>query len=145
MNRRGFLGFLAASPVSAKAAVDDKILTSSGFNNGIEGALVSPCEQKLPSEKQAKKFYEWIAKNGIPEWKMNEIKKSSNYDRSLGLDPDLACLRSVSANFKANTQLKRNIDRRVKMSLASISNDINRNNFFSKAMEKFGFNFGWYD
>src|SRR5690606_17837395 len=99
----------------------------------------------IPDEKQTKIFYDWVAKNGIPDWKMQQIKRDASHDRTYGLDPDLACLRSVSANFKARTQLNRNLDRRIKQSLASVANRFSSQSFFEKTVEKFGFRVDWYD
>ncbi|HEU0071188.1 MAG TPA: hypothetical protein VFS04_07830 [Alphaproteobacteria bacterium] len=151
MQRRGFLGMLsgalAAGPNAVKAALDNKVLAQAGFPSGAAGAVAScaPSEPIMPTKGAEARVLRWIRKNGVPDWKMNEIKMRANAERALGLDPDLACLISVSAGWKAREQRRRTLERMTDMSIANALGRRQRRNFFDFAFKKFGFDVEWYD
>lgn len=153
MKRRSFLGFLslsaAAGPVAAKAALDNTILTSSGFSGGSAGALVSSatslesCAPKNITSAQSRKFWNWFKKTGLPEWKLEDIRFDAEHDRNRGLDPDIASLRSASPTWKANTQRNRNIQRRILHATHSVISERERDAFRDLTYKKFGRSLYW--
>lgn len=151
MQRRGFLGMLsgalAAGPNAVKAALDNKVMAQAGFPSGAAGAVAScaPSEPIMPTKGAESRVLRWIRKNGVPGWKMNEIRMRANAERALGLDPDLACLVSVSAGWKAREQRRRTIERMTDMSIANALGRHQRRAFFDFAFKKFGFDVEWYD
>lgn len=149
MKRRAFLGFLggavAAGPTAAKAAVDDLTLKQAGFS--AAGQVVGAAPNALPSipEGAIAKTVRWIRRTGIPTWKMNDLKRHADHLRQFGLDPDLAALRSVSGGWKAREQRRRNLERAIEFSLASIGRDGARRAYEDKVQSKFGGYLSWYD
>ncbi|NTG94240.1 hypothetical protein [Rhizobium rhizogenes] len=146
MKRRGFLGFLggavAAGPSVAMKAIDP-VLAEAGFASSTLSA--APALPSAPSAGVIGSVVRWIRRNGIPAWKMSEIKRRSNYERQYGIDPDLACLRSVSSGWKARKQRQRNIDRLIEESISSIGHSTERVGFSGKIQSLFGQNVDWYE
>lgn len=87
----------------------------------------------------------WLGKNGIPDWKMHEIRQRADHERAYGLDPDLAALVSVSGGWKARQQRKRNLDRAIACSVTSIEQRTKRILFQDKMRAIFGEDVEWYD
>lgn len=149
MNRRGFLGFFGGAAVSApslaRAAAGDAVLKQAGFaaGNGLVGA--SPMTVAPASTSVVTKAVKWIRRNGIPSWKMYDITRQADYQRRNGLDPDIASLVSVSPGWKARAQRKRNLDRAIETSIASIGRSGARNSFEQKMSKQFGDFVDWYD
>lgn len=146
MKRRGFLGFLggavAAGPSIAVKAVDP-VLAEAGFATTALSA--APAIPTTPSSGAVGNIVRWIRRNGIPAWKMREIKRRANYERSHGIDADIACLRSVSSGWKARKQRQRNIDRLVEESISSIGHQSDRMSFTGRIQSMFGANVDWYE
>lgn len=146
MKRRGFLGFLggavASGPTLAKS-ITDTTLADAGYSN--VGLNAAPIEAAIPTKGEAGRIVKWIQNAGIPEWKMARIRERVTHMRPYGVDPDLACLRSVSPGYKAREQARRNLERAIASSLASISGETERSNFFDKVKTKFGHYIEWYD
>ncbi|WP_034853211.1 hypothetical protein [Sinorhizobium sojae] len=148
MKRRGFLGFLggaaAAGPALAKQAADP-VLRQAGFPMGGEVAGAALMPAPAPPAGAISKAIRWIRKQGIPAWKMREISQRANYERRYGLDPDLACLVSVSPGWKARTQRSRNLERMIEESVSRIGHHQERHGYLGKLQEKFGIDADWYD
>jgi hypothetical protein len=150
MKRRGFLGFLggavASGPTLAKS-IADTTLADAGYSNiGLNAAATPvPAMSSVANKSTAGRIVKWIQKNGVPEWKMARIRERVNHQRVFGIDPDLACLRSVSPGYKAREQTRRNLDRAIAASIASIALDVDRQTFFDKVKAKFGGYVEWYD
>jgi len=148
MKRRSFLGFLGGAAVSAptlaKAATDNAILKQAGFPSGGELVGAAPGMPTYATGGAVSKFVRWVKRSGIPAWKMNDLKNRAEHHRSYGLDPDLACLVSVSAGFKARSQRRRNLERVIEQSLASIGREGARRAFYDKVETRFG-GVDWYD
>lgn len=146
MKRRGFLGFLsgaiASGPTLVKSMADTTI-TDAGFGTGALSA--APNMPAMPSAGVAAKVVAWIKKNGVPDWKMQQVQRHADYRRSNGIDPDIACLRSVSSGWKAREQRRRNLERELAYSLASINAEAERRSFQDKLRTKFGAEIGWYE
>lgn len=149
MNRRGFLGFFGAGAVSApsiaRAAAGDAVLKQAGFAAGSAIECAAPTTAVPVSTSVLAKAARWIRRTGIPSWKMNEITRRAEYQRQHGIDPDIACLVSVSAGWKARTQRQRNLDREIDRSLSSIGMNSARRKFEEKMQQKFGDFVDWYD
>jgi len=149
MKRRAFFGFLGGAAVSgpalAKAATDNAILKHAGFPMGGESIVAAPSMPVAASTGAVSKIVRWIRRSGIPEWKMTELRRRADYNRKFGLDPDLACLVSVSAGFKARAQRQRNIEREIESSLSSIGRHSALNAFNQKVRDRFGEGLDWYD
>lgn len=148
MQRRGFLGFLtgavAAGPRAMKAAFDDKVLVQAGMPWGGETVAAAESAAVISEKGIAKRALAWVRKRGIPDWKMAELRERANERRALGLDPDLACLVSVSPGWKAREQRRRNLARVVDASLASIGRDFERSSWHQQVVKKFGRYVDWY-
>lgn len=148
MQRRGFLGFLtgavAAGPRAMKAAFDDRVLVQAGMPWGGEVAAAAPIEAVISEKGVAKRALAWVRKRGIPDWKMTELRERANHQRALGLDPDLACLVSVSPGWKAREQRRRNLARVVDASFASLGSSAERRFWHNQAAKKFGDYVDWY-
>lgn len=150
MQRRGFLGMLtgalAAGPNAVKAALDGKVLAQTGFPSVAAGGVAScaPSAPVMPTRKAEAAALRWIRKTGVPDWKMNEIRMRANSERAFGLDPDLACLVSVSPGWKAREQRRRTIERMTDMSIAIALGARHRRGFFDFFHKKFGFDLEWY-
>lgn len=153
MKRRGFLGFLggaiAAGPSAARAAIDTTLADAGFATQGLMAAptmseCVGPDHSPEVTNTLARRMIKWIRKGGIPEWKMNEIRRRADERRTFGLDPDLACLRSVSPGFKARTQRARNIEREIEKALTGLDADLEERAFHEKMRKKFGTSIGWY-
>lgn len=148
MRRRGFLSFLggaaAAGPVAAKGLADS-VLMQAGFPSASIVAAAAPAATIAPPLNVMARARRWVMKAGIPRWKMNEIIARANHDRSLGLDADIACLRSVSPGWKAREQRRRNLERRIEQSLNNMSQQSERDAFFQKMKKRFDANFDWWD
>lgn len=149
MKRRQFLGFLggavAAGPTAAKTAASNSVLRQAGFAAGSEVASAAPAPIPAASAGVVSKAVRWIRLNGVPAWKMHDIVRQADYKRANGLDPDIACMVSVSAGWKARTQRKRNINREIEASLAGIGRSGARHAFEEKMQKRFGAFFDWYD
>ncbi len=147
MQRRGFLGLFGgavmAGPRAIKAAFDDKVLVQAGMPWGGEVAAAAPVEAVISEKGLARRALSWVRKRGIPNWKMAELRERAN-DRRFGLDPDLACLVSVSPGWKAREQRRRNLARAVDASLASLGSSVERRFWHKQAAEKFGDYIDWY-
>jgi hypothetical protein len=76
---------------------------------------------------------------------MNDISRRADYQRQHGLDPDIASLVSVSPGWKARTQRRRNLDREIDRSLASIGGSAARRAFEEKMRQQFGDFVDWYE
>lgn len=135
-------GAAASGPSLAKMAADKSTLADMGITSAVEAA---PVASSLPGGAAAK-IVNWIRRVGIPPWKMDEIKRRAMYDaRGQGLDPDLACLRSVSPGWKAREQRRRNLDRQIQWSLSGIGRQVGIREFEKQVQVKFGQPFSWYD
>jgi len=149
MKRRSFLGFLGGAAVSAptlaKAAADNTILKQVGFPMGGEVVGAAPMMPDMASTGTVAKFVRWVRRTGIPAWKMQELKHRAEHNRRYGLDPDLACLVSVSAGFKARSQRRRNLERTIEQSLASIGRHSAQRAFQDKILNRFGDGIDWYE
>jgi len=149
MKRRSFLGFLGGAAVSAptlaKAASDNAALRQAGFPMGAEVCGAAPVMPAYANAGAVSKFVRWIKRTGIPDWKMSQLEQRAEYFRRYGLDPDLACLVSVSAGFKARSQRRRNLERVIDQSLGSVGMNGKRNAFYNKVRDRFGDDIDWYD
>lgn len=148
MKRRGFLGMfggaVVAGPSLAHQAVSQNVLSQAGY--GFGSIATAPMEAAAVSEGMASQIVKFVRKNGIPEWKMNDLRRQANHLRSIGLDPDIAALVSVSGGWKAREQRRRTMDRLIEASLASIGRDTERKSFLGKIKSKLGVDyFDWYD
>lgn len=145
--RRNFLGLfggaVVAGPSAAKAAADP-VLKQAGFPMGGEIIAAAPIPGFDAPVGVVAKVRNWILRTGIPAWKMHEIRRQANYERSMGLDPDLACLISVSPGYKAREQRRRNMDRKMADALESIGIESHRKDFKAKLLKKFGYDVDWY-
>lgn len=147
MKRRGFLGFfggaVVAGPRIAHQAVSQNVLGQAGYAQGMGHA--APMAMEPITEGVAAQIVKFVKKNGIPEWKMNELRERANHMRDSGLDPDLAALVSVSGGWKAREQRRRTMNRVVESSLISISREAARKSFVGKIKDKLGVDyFDWY-
>lgn len=149
MKRRAFLGFLggaaASGPTLAKSIAGDAVLKQAGFAAGGAVCGAAPTSPPVPSNGTIAKAVRWIRRKGIPEWKMHDLRRQADYERQHGIDPDIACLVSVSPGWKARTQRKRNLNRVIDRSLASIGRSGARNAFEQKMQKQFGEFIDWYD
>jgi hypothetical protein len=147
IGRRGFLGFMGgavvAGPKLAQTAADP-ILKQAGFSSGGAVGHAAPMAVPVMSEGATAKIIKWIRRNGIPAWKMTEIRNRADYKRA-GIDPDLACLVSVSPGWKAREQRRRNLEREIEMSLSSIGRSGGRRAFEERVQQRFGEYLDWYD
>lgn len=141
-----FLGGAAASgPVLAKATIDDLVLKQAGFPMSNAIGVAAPQLPARVSEGAVARMVRWVRRAGIPAWKMNDLRRQADYARQFGLDPDLAALRSVSGGWKAREQRRRNLERAIEFSLASIGRNSARRSFEDKVQAKFGEHVEWYD
>lgn len=149
MNRRGFLGFfggaVAAGPAAARSMASESVLKQTGFAGGSEVAGAAPAPIENATSSAYRKAVRWIRRNGIPEWKMNELRQRAEHKRGTGIDPDLAVLRSVSPGWKAREQRRRNLEREIEFSLSSIGRGRARDEFSKKLSDRFGGWMDWYD
>lgn len=159
MKRRGFLGLLGLSPFGAKMAADDA-LVQMGFSHGskiltaaaplvgdmAEGDSFPQVAPGSPSEShndwlidKARKLSRYIKRNGIPDWKLDELREEAWRNPPSGIDPDLAVLQSMSPARKAVIQRAWNFERMKTMS-------VNRN-LRQAAQARFSkkIGFDWYD
>ena len=148
MKRRGFLGFLggavAAGPSAAKAAIDTTLADAGYVGQGLSAAA---CNTPAPYEgmsKLGRKLVQWVRSEGVPEWKKRHIERNADHWRASGIDPDLACLKSVSPGYKAREQRRRNIERETERCLAMLDVEIQQRDFHETIKQKFGVMVGWY-
>ncbi|WP_421849843.1 hypothetical protein [Oricola sp.] len=149
--RRGFLKGLMAAPVAAHQ-MSDRVLRQMGFTAGSEvvGAAMGPPNAVDPVAPETNlrfigKFKNWIAKNGLPQWKREECaRRAMAHRQNYGLDPDLAVLRSVSPIFKAQEQRRRNIRREEEWAISAVVNDARRRRFERLSEGHFGEPLFWH-
>ncbi len=159
MKRRGFLGLLGLSPFGAKMAADDA-LVQMGFQHGskiisaaapLVGGMVEGDNGPNPiPESPEKSHRDWmidktqklrryISRNGIPNWKLAELRERAWMNPPPGIDPDLAVLQSMSPSRKAVLQRARNFERMKTMMV----NRTLRQAAQARFAKKIGFD--WYD
>ena len=108
MKRRKFLGFLAASPIAAKQAAEKAAAELSNVDlNGFQkeptgGPSASPIVDQSSTVRRL------LAINGIPDWKMQELRENARHVSRI--DPNVAALRSVSLAGKVAMQRNRNFE-----------------------------------
>lgn len=115
MKRRGFLSFMggaaAAGPSLAKTMADQVVsdagLKAFGSVPLPAAAGDSPTTPLSIPITLLRKIRGLIRKEGIPRFKQLEINQRANH--YTGLDPDIACLVSVSGSWKVRRQRQRNI------------------------------------
>ncbi len=111
--RRKFFGIAAVSPLAAKAAAEEAISnTSRVFANGLS-----------PFQTSGGISAEWIKEPSNSEWLRafnnpltRQVIESHLFEseRSVyAIDPDLACLKSLSMSAKITYQRRRNVQRRI--------------------------------
>ena len=125
MTRRRFLGAAAAAPAAAMSpAVDRAIgqqLATGRLGLSAHGSAL-PQPQKGP--------WEAFARYGMPEWKLQELKKSTKIEPSIS--PDIDALRSVSWGTKIRMQSQRNYAQSVEFHMTRDPIDVARQAFTEK-------------
>jgi hypothetical protein len=107
MKRRNFLGFMAASPLAAKQVAHDTAMKLTGVEIGgpedpthIHGMSHG---RNLRDEKTIlKKITALLRKDGIPPFRLDEIKRAAKIVKTI--NPDIGVLRSVSVSNKIKMQ-----------------------------------------
>lgn len=108
IGRRRVLGFLASSPLAAKAAADEMAgklagVAPHGLGQGID----------VPSSGQTEPQKDAIARAlKIPGNRQQVLDMLWEDAEVRSIDPDLAVLRSFSLNAKITFQRQRNVERR---------------------------------
>lgn len=109
-NRRSFLRLLSASPLAIKASADKTISDLAGISNANSMApLASYGAPASDSSGWKRKVLSFVAKNTLPEWFDDELRR--RYQTVTYLDPDIAAKRTWSMCVKIATQRERNIER----------------------------------
>lgn len=148
VSRRSFFGFMggaAASGPQVTRAIASDTLVQSGFPMGEAVTGAAPMAYESPSVGVVGKMVRWIRKTGIPHWKMQELKRAAEHQRSYGLDPDIAALRSVSGGWKAREQRRRNLERQIDWSLTTIGRRAELRNLNERTLTRFGHEIDWYE
>lgn len=112
MRRRSFLGFLAASPIAAKAAASKAAAEVSAMSmTDVAVMAKAPLDglmsaHAINSQTPHDAIAKFIIKNGIPDFKREEMRKNAQHVRAL--DIDIASMRSLSPVAKLSMQARRN-------------------------------------
>lgn len=118
--RRRFFGFLAAIPVGVKTAANEALAskavadagTLAEFSGANVNSGVAPQAIRLWSLGDPKLIA--LAKaNMLPEWALKEVEETALHHTRLGLDVDIAALRSVSPAAKIHINVARNVKRGI--------------------------------
>ena len=132
LNRRGFLGAAAVSPLTAKEAAKKAIeqmeMEASGI--GLYSDSMSTYISTSTPEPPMRSLWEAIHELGIPEWKKEDLWDDAR--RSRTLDPDIASMRSMSLAAKMQMQWQRNYDLLVKRSKRQTQLERMKQTFFEK-------------
>lgn len=116
MARRRFLGVLAAAPVAAQTAMAEAAAQAAGVAVTGPDASVLGAEPdqyaswQLAEKKWKRHLVELIQAGRMPDWKRAQLwRKAQRGARTL--DPDIACMRSLSLARKVLLQAERNFER----------------------------------
>lgn len=109
-SRRGFLGLLAAAPISAKQAAESAM-------SGLGVVAKPPVGSDFVAEPSLSSMSlpEWlsagidVARRKLSPWRRREMERDAGVVHSV--DPDIAALRSVSLASKVIMQRRRQIAR----------------------------------
>ncbi len=121
MKRRGFLGMMAASPFAAKQVAEEASMklagvsvgsvgndSKLGYAGGLTPHSTDPNECPPVAERS---IIAKLIQSGIPEFKLEELKRYSRYPSSI--NPNTASLKSVSLVSKINMQAKNDFEKSV--------------------------------
>ncbi|WP_162651567.1 hypothetical protein [Lentilitoribacter sp. Alg239-R112] len=142
MNRRGFLGFLGASPLVAKQVAEKAAMDLSGAKLGVGGENI--LSQGVPSgystanvtKSTTRGVIAKILQVGIPDFKIKEIKDVSKFVS--GINPNIGVLRSVSLSTKFHMQRQQNYKENLKRFEDEYFNPTN------EEREKFNNKYNWW-
>ncbi len=132
LNRRGFLGAAAVSPLTAKEAAKKALeqmeMEASGI--GLYSDSMSTYISTSTPEPPMRSLWEAISDIGIPDWKKEDLWEDAR--RSRTLDPDLASMRSISLSAKMQMQWQRNYEVLVKRAKRQTQLERMKQSFFEK-------------
>lgn len=114
INRRGFLGVAATSPLTAKeiaktameAAQQGNFFSATGVSTYGDSIYTGVHVPEVSDEMRT--LWDAIRDLGMPEWKREDLRDDAK--RSRTLDPDIATMRSVSLGAKMRMQWDRNYE-----------------------------------
>ena len=117
LDRRKFFGVAAASPLAAKEiankAIEEAQMQASGISLYSDSLYTGIPEPELMPDMRS--LWDALKEMGVPEWKRDDLWEDAR--RSRTLDPDIACMQSLSLDGKMRMQWRRNYDRLVRRAI----------------------------
>ena len=145
-SRRGILKALPAIPFAAKRAATALAETiidpatgikvvghatrGSLFNEPVDMDDYDIVGERRKETSRAKTLFDWVSRNGIPNWKLRSLKKQARRTRQL--DPDIAVLRSVALHHKLRMQWAREEKRLIDLEYSTYTSRTERDSWLEK-------------
>lgn len=118
INRRGFFGFLGASPFAARAAAAN-VTKNLGINPGVKTidwgdnqVVGTPNMAMKAKNSDPVGLLNYLMNEGFPEWKLEELKDEVPSRQEHYLEPSIKSLKSVSLTYKTQMQKNKDIETR---------------------------------